>query len=112
MSNLPCKEQNNLITRIKQFFRKLFYKPEKNIIKEEIIEPVNTNNFKEISELKVDSTFSKQKEKESFIESIEKNPNLLYGLSLERLKKLEDFYDELIERDKLELEKLISNQNI
>ena len=106
MSNLPCKQQNNLIARIKQFFRKLFYKPEKNIIKEEIIEPVKINNFKENLELKVDYNFEKQAEKEKFIKRIEENPNLLYNLSLDRIEALESYYDELIEQDRKELERL------
>ena len=86
--------------------RSKVFTPEKNIIKEEIIEPVKINNFKENLELKVDYNFEKQAEKEKFIKRIEENPNLLYNLSLDRIEALESYYDELIEQDRKELERL------
>lgn len=106
MSNLPYIQSNNLITKIKQFFRKLFYKQEKNTIKKEIIEPVRLNNFKEELESKVNLNYSKQLEQDKFIEKIEKTPNLLYNLSLERLETLEQYYDDLIKEDEKKLEML------
>ncbi len=105
MTNLPYMQKNNLITRIKQFFRKLFYKKEKNTKKEEMIETIKQNDFRESIETQVKNNYLKE-EKKQLIESIEKNPNLLYNLSLSRLENLENYYDELIEQDKLELKKI------
>ncbi len=113
MTNLPIKQENGFINKIKQFFRMLFYKKEKNILKEEIIENVKigenkqvANSFKERLETEVGNDYLKDIEKDEFIKKIEKNPNILYGLSLDRLEKLEKYYDKLLEKDRQELERL------
>lgn len=112
MANLPMKQEHGFINRIKQFFRKLFYK-KKEIVLQEVIQNVKipennqtANSFKERLETEVENDYLKDIEKDDFIKKIEKNPNILYGLSLDRLEKLEKYYDKLLEKDRLELERL------
>ena len=39
-----------------------------------------------------------EKQRIEFIDTLEENPESLIDLSLDRLKKIEDYYDELIEQ--------------
>ena len=60
----------------------------------------STNEFEE--SLKVDlKTFDEEKKLDDrrieFIDELEENPELMVNLSMEKLKRIEEYYDELIE---------------
>ena len=102
-NNGMIEYKENFITKIKNYFKRLFGKKEKehNSIQEE---PVNgtVENSQEIQSdfiesIKVDtnainSTINQKK----FLEEIKGNEEALKMLSLDRLKKLEQYYDSVI----------------
>ena len=114
MNNLPVKKKVSFIEKVKSFVLNLFNIKKDNIIEEDkqipIIKEIKTNNFVETIKAEVNNDFiierEKDKEREEFLNKIEENPNLLYELSEEKLIKLEKYYDELIEKETLKLEKL------
>lgn len=106
-NNLPIKKENSIIFKIKTFFRKIFNKEDftykiNNLDSESknISDDKMEGNFGDNLKVEVSNEYVKELKKNDFIDEIEKNPDLLYNLSIDRLKKLEDYYDELIEKDK------------
>lgn len=51
----------------------------------------------------------KEKEREEFLDVIEKNPKMLYDLPVEKLEKLKEYYEYSISKKEEQLRKLKQN---
>lgn len=106
-NNLPAKYKNSLLNKISNFFKKIFGK--KNVHNIEIrTEVEEIDNFKKNIRVdgSIDSSYIQNMNKEQFIEQFEKQPNLLYNLSVEQLEKLDIYYDEILEVYRQKLRKI------
>lgn len=103
-------ENESIYNKIKNFFYKILHR---NSVNETTIENNKTINFdieKEgfINDIKVDADMSeitKKLELEEFLKKLEEDDTILDNLSLYRLKILEKFYEDRIERKKEILKK-------
>jgi len=104
--------KESFITKIKNIFKKLFGKHRDTITLEK-----NENEFpnaiqenaKErfITEIKVDSDkVNAVQKKNNILEKLKGNKEKLNMLSIERLKKLEKYYDNIIEQNEIQIKKL------
>ncbi len=103
----------NLITKIKQFFQNLFSK--KNVALEEnsveIKKHIEERNF--IEEIKIQNidvsntvnNLNKEIEREKFLDEIDGNREALNKLTIEQLKRLDKYYDAIIEENKSKIKK-------
>ena len=68
------------------------------------------NTSKDLKEREVELEKEIEKQKLEFVESLEANPRSLIDLSMDRLKKIEEYYDELIAdlENKIESDKKVS----
>lgn len=111
-NNLPMKEDNSFLKKIKNFFRELFYrKPVENSLDNVIVEqtPIKKENntaFKESVKVEVKNDYSTEMKREKFLDDLERNPKLLYELPIEKLEKLEDYYNESIKKQEAKLAKI------
>lgn len=110
--NLPMKKENSFIDKMKKFFKKLFNKEGNNVGQtsnliedEEKVEDNTKSNFQDSIKLEVKSEYEylNNLTREEFLKELESNPSLLYELPIEKLEKLEKYYDESIAKygDKL-----------
>lgn len=88
------------VNEVESDFDEAVIKIEDEEIDREHIEVESTNEFEE--SLKVDlKTFEEEKKLDDrrieFIDELEENPELMVNLSMEKLKRIEEYYDELIE---------------
>lgn len=106
--------KESFITKIKKFFIKLFRKSDEkyNNMPNASNENINELNDEEnqdkfIEELKVDSNkVNNVIEKNNFLEEIDGNEEALSMLSIDRLKKLEEYYDSVIAENEKKIKKL------
>ena len=113
-SNLPVKQDNSLFRRIKNFFRKIFFKDkienyyeEKNEVQPKIEEnDSRKNQFQENIRIETKNDYIDEMKREEFLDKLESNPKLLYDLPIEKLKKLETYYGESIKKQEEKLAKL------
>lgn len=106
--------KDSFITRIRKFFRKLFvrrinqYNNIKKISNENINESVDDEKRdKFITELIVDDNeMNKVLKKDKFLKEIEGNVEKLNMLSIDRLKKLEKYYDNVITENEKKIKKI------
>ena len=112
-NNWMVEYKENFITKFKNFFKKLFWKKEKqnNVVNEEHINEIKEENVKKQNDfnndIKLDPKLINQaSEKEKFLEEIEGNEEALYMLSVERLQKLEKYYENIIEQNNETIRKL------
>ena len=111
MNNIPSTKGNSFFSKLKAFLQKIFKKNRKLELPQEnhILE---NNRIEKQSKEKHQFENSLQKEirdynnKESIIEIVEKNPEIMQTLPLERLVQLDQMYDEKIIKAKNELEGL------
>ena len=109
MSNRGLIEyKDNIITRIKSFFKKIFKRGQEQYnYTPKVYKEYNEKEEKRdkyIKELKVNyDKFNKVIKKDAFLREIEKNDEVLNMLSIERLRKLELYYNNVI----MENEKII-----
>lgn len=106
--------KESFISKIKDFFKKLFgnKKQEYNSIQtisdekeQEIKTNVKEDGF--LKEIKVNSNVSnKVIKKNTFLEEVDGNAEALNLLSISRLKKLEQYYDEIIKQNDAKIKKL------
>ena len=100
--------KENFITKIKKFFKKLFEKKEEqyNYVQQEPVnEIVEESDF--IDNIKVDTkAVNFVIDKKNFLEEIKGNKEALNMLSIDRLKKLEKYYDSVIEENEKRIRKL------
>ncbi len=113
-SNLPVKQDNNLFGKIKNFFRKFFFKEEIDNNNEERIkvqtkfekEDNRKKKFEENIRVETNNDYINEMKREEFLDKLESNPKLLYDLPIEKLKKLESYYGESIKKQEEKLAKL------
>ena len=124
MNNLPMKKEKGIISKIKKFFKRLFYSDKKMTIVETTDENNKTNeltveNESFINDIKTkipDKIFKEiqeeiqmENERENFISEINKNPKILDDLSFERLEKLNEFCDVVLNKYIDKLNNITSN---
>lgn len=91
---------NNLIQKIKKLFNK------NTTPKEDFsANAITDTTFDEKLKVEIQNDYSKKLKRDAFLKEIEENPDLLYSLSEERLQIISDYYDEIIDELKKELEK-------
>lgn len=101
-NNGMIKYKESIIDKIKNFFKGIFKKPEENTV--EIKKEVD-DSF--INEIKVDEKIVNSViEKNNFLKEIEGNEEALNKLSIERLKKLEEYYDNIIKQNEQKIKQL------
>ncbi len=113
-SNLPVKQDTSFFGRIKNFFRKIFFKDkienhyeEKTEVQPKIEEIDNRKNqFKESLKIEVKNDYINEMKKEEFLDKLESNPKLLYDLPIEKLDQLEKYYGESIKKQEEKLAKI------
>ncbi len=108
-------EKQSIYSRIKKFFYKIFHRvpvDEIDVDKKEIINnDIKKENFiKDIKENVDMSEITKRIKIEEFVKELEVDDTILDNLSLDRLKILEKFYEDRVNRKK-ELLKKIKNNN-
>ena len=106
--------KEGFISKIKNFFKNLFKREQKET--EYIAETSDFNNAEVninktesefFNDLKVDtSDIDKFMDKNNFLEYIDGNVEALKMLSVDRLKKLKEYYDEVIEKNDKIIEQL------
>lgn len=113
-SNLPVKQDNSLFGRIKNFFRKLFFKEKIEDNYEERIEVQpkiekednRKKQFEESIRVETNNDYINEMKREEFLDKLESNPKLLYDLPIEKLEKLENYYGESIKKQEERLAKI------
>ena len=105
--------KENFITKIKKFFKKLFERKEKqyNNVQQgpvnEIAEEKNERQSDFIDNIKIDTkAVDSVADKKNFLEEIKGNEEVLNMLSIDRLKKLEKYYDSVIAENEKKIRKL------
>ena len=104
-NNSLIEYKEGLVSKIRRFFRALFKKNKK----EELDETITDFNKAEndfFDNIKVDSSnANKVVDKKKFLEYIDGNVKALKMLSVDRLRKLKEYYDDVIEEN----DKIIEN---
>ena len=106
----------SLISKIKMFFKSLFGKKDISISEDKNINNSVVNNIKEksflddikIENIDVNNTvekLNKENERKEFLEMIDGNREALNKLSIAQLKKLDKYYDRIIEENQLKIKK-------
>lgn len=101
--------KESFITKIKNFFKRLFGKNNIQEVPNDTANEFYNDEKKDkfITELKVDSReVNNVVKKDNFLKEIEGNPEKLNMLSIDRLKKLEKYYDSVIEENDRKIKKL------
>ena len=114
MSNNGMIEyKESFITKIKNLFKRLFRQSEKqyNYVQEkpvkEIIKEKHERQSDFMDNIKIETkTVNSVNDKKSFLEEIKGNEEALNMLSIDRLKKLEKYYDSVIEENEKKIKKL------
>ena len=113
-SNLPVRKGNSFFAKIKNFFRKIFLKDkienhyeEKNEVQSKIEKnDIRKNQFQESIKVGTNNDYIKEIKREEFLDNLESNPKLLYDLPIEKLEKLENYYEESIKKQEEKLAKI------
>lgn len=103
MNNLPDIYRENIFKKILNFFKNIVRKKDTKITNQEETVNYNADNLEFKTNLQKE--FSIVKAKEDIIEEVNKNPDILYSWSDDRLKKFIDILDEKI----IELDEEIEN---
>ena len=105
--------KENFITKIKRIFKKLFERKEEqyNYVQQEpvneIAEEKNERQRDFIDHIKIDTkAVDSVADKKNFLEEIKGNEKVLNMLSIDRLKKLEKYYDSVIAENEKKIRKL------
>ena len=106
---VPIKE--NMFQKIRRIFSKLFGKKNIKTEKMQQEEQQKKDNSKFLADIKAEVTNEPQKKikQEEFISNLENDKSLLQNLSIERLKQLSEYYDEMIEKEQMKIKKLSQN---
>lgn len=112
---LPIIKKNNIFTKIKDYLVKCFIKKE-NSLEENTNENIENkirkkNEFDEKIKLSPDilKQIQNKQELRNIISQLDNDFSIIENLSLEQLKAVDDYYDELIKNKKIELKRLTSN---
>ena len=105
-NNEMIKYKESFIYKIKSFLKKIFGRQKYSNIQEELVnKEEKKNSF--IDTLKVDEKLvDAVVERKKFLKEIEGNEKALNMLSMDRLKKLEEYYDNIIEQNNAKIKKL------
>lgn len=108
--------KESFITKIKKFLKKFLRKKEEqyNYVHEQPTNKVNQEENKTKNDftydIKVDTkAINTVIERNNFLKEIEGNEEVLNKLSIDRLKKLEKYYDNIIEQNNKKIKKLKEN---
>lgn len=106
-NKLPIKYEDGFFSKIRKFFSNVFKKKsvtteQLEVIKEKEVE-INTNES-DFAKMKVAS--NRVRIKEDILTLVEKNPELIENLSIEKLKELDKMYDEIIEKNDRKIKQL------
>ena len=112
-NNGMIEYKESFITKIKNFFKRLFGKSEEkyNYILEEPVNEITEEKLERQSNF-IDNIKVNTKEvnfvidKKNFLEEIKGNEGALNRLSIDRLKKLEKYYDSVIAENEKKIKKL------
>lgn len=105
-NNGMIEYKEGIISKIKNFFKKLFENQEKQQINE-IKGKKEEKQETFINEIKVDGkVVDSVIEKKNFLKEIDGNEEALNMLSIDRLKKLEEYYNNIIEQNNVKIKKL------
>lgn len=112
-NNGMIEYKESFITKIKNFFKRLFGKSEKqyNYVQEESVNKITEEKQERqsdfIDNIKVDTkVVNSVIDKKNFLEEINGNEEALNMLSIDRLKKLEKYYDSIIAENEKKIKKL------
>lgn len=106
------KYKEGFISKIKKLFKKILGKSEKgyNYMQQESINKLKEDKYLQnniINDLKVNvKSTNKVVEINNFLQRIEGNEEALKMLSIDRLKKLEKYYNNIIEQNNRKINKL------
>ena len=114
MNNEIIEYKENIITKSKKFFKRLFRKSEKQYSD---IQEKKVNEIKKIKQklqkrefinnIKADTkAINSVIEKRKFLEKIDGNEKVLNLLSIDRLRIIEKYYDSIIEENDKKIKKL------
>ena len=106
--NLPMKKNNSFLEKIKYFFRGLFKRKNKQEIFLNQTDGIRYDRNKETNKdlknelhnsikVEVNNDYLIKIKRENYIKNLENNPDLLYGMSLHQLKKIEAYYIKTVE---------------
>ena len=102
MRNLPVKSDNTIFCKIRNWFRNKFCKTisqsDKTVGDEKNVSKIDNEKDNFINQFKSNET--KQISKDDVRRNVEKDFTLLDQMSLQQLKTLEEYYDELILKEK------------
>ena len=105
-NNGMIEYKEGIISKIKNFFKKLFENREKQQINE-IKGKKEEKQETFINEIKVDGkVVDSVIERKNFLKEIDGNEEALNMLSIDRLKKLEEYYNNIIEQNNVIIKKL------
>ena len=113
-NNLPAKQDNSLFGRRKNFFKRLIFKKEieeQNVEETEVSftsEEANKRKEQFEESLKVESNndYVNAMKRESFLDKLENNLELLYDMAIEKLEQIENYYKESIKQQEEKLAKI------
>lgn len=113
-NNSMIEYKKSFISKIKDFFKNIFKnKKEQNAYTSEVSnlkDEVTSSDKKDtvfFNDIKVDTTdIDKYMDKKNFLEYIDGNIEALNLLSIDRLRKLKEYYDGVIEENNKIIEKL------
>lgn len=112
-NNGMIEYKESFITKIKKFFKRLFGKKEEqdNYVQQEHVNEISEEKNERLSDfidnIKVDiKGVDFVIDKKNFLEEIKENEELLNMLSIDRLKKLEKYYDSVIAENDKKIRKL------
>lgn len=112
-NNGMIEYKESFITKIKKFFKRLFGKKEEqdNYVQQEHVNEISEEKNERLSDfidnIKVDiKGVDFVIDKKNFLEEIKGNEELLNMLSIDRLKKLEKYYDSVIAENDKKIRKL------
>jgi len=106
-NNLPEKYENSFFTKIKRFFANIFRKNNKVLEQNEIKKEQKTELNKTENKFQDMKKLSKKAElKKEILDMIEKQPDLIESLSIEKLKELNCMYDAIIEENERKIKKI------
>ena len=112
-NNGMIEYKENFMTRIKRIFKKMFGKKEEqyNYVRQEPVNKKSERLSDFIDNIKIDTkVVDSVIDKKNFLEEIKGNEELLNMLSIDRLKKLEKYYDSVIAENDKKIRKLTATE--
>ena len=108
-NNGMIEYKENFMTRIKKIFKKMLGKKEEqyNYVRQEPVNKKSERLSDFIDNIKIDTkVVDSVIDKKNFLEEIKGNEEVLNMLSIDRLKKLEKYYDSVIAENETKIKKL------